>query len=126
VKADAARTAFAATGTGITWAVVDSGIEANHRHFRTHQTLDVLAPVQHVDFVGGKQPLTDGFGHGTHVAGIIAGELNAAGAAPLIAVRAELDHNNDINYRPEPVIAMAGMAPACKLVSYKVSRPVWT
>lgn len=120
VKADAARTAFAATGNGITWAVIDSGIDANHRHFKTHQTLDVLAPVQHVDFVGGKQPRTDAFGHGTHVAGIIAGELNAASAGPLTVVRAELDHNNDVNYRPEQVTAMAGMAPACKLVSYKV------
>jgi subtilisin family serine protease len=69
VKADAARTAFAAIGTGM---------DANHRHFRSHQTLDVLAPVRHVDFADGKQPLTDVFGHGAHVAGIIAGELNAA------------------------------------------------
>jgi subtilisin family serine protease len=120
VKADAARTAFAATGTGITWAVVDSGIQAEHRHFQTHRTLDVTPPVRHLDFVGGKQPLTDAFGHGTHVAGIIAGELTAASAGPLIAVRAERDHNDDVHYRPEPVTVMAGMAPACTLVSYKV------
>jgi hypothetical protein len=39
VKADAARRSFDATGRGITWAVLDSGIDADHHHFRRYQTL---------------------------------------------------------------------------------------
>lgn len=120
VKADAARTAFSAIGTGIVWAVVDSGIAEDHPHFAANQTLSVTAPVSHLDLTGGKSPLTDEFGHGTHVAGILAGAMIGTDARPLTAVRAELDHNNNVNYRAEQVAAMSGMAPACRLVSYKV------
>jgi subtilisin family serine protease len=35
VKADAAVKAYAATGQGITWAVIDSGIDGTHPHFGT-------------------------------------------------------------------------------------------
>jgi serine protease AprX len=120
VKADAARTAFTAIGTGIVWAVVDSGIAGDHPHFAAYQTLSVSAPVSHRDLTGGKSPLTDEFGHGTHVAGILAGGLTETAERPLTAVRAERDHDNNVTYRPEPVTAMNGMAPACRLVSYKV------
>ncbi len=116
VKADAARTAFSATGAGIVWAVVDSGIAADHEHFESYHTLDVGSPVAHQDFTGGKSPLTDDFGHGTHVAGIIAGATHH----PVTAYRAQLDHNGDVEYVPETIPVMAGMAPACRLVSYKV------
>ena len=118
VKADAARTTFAATGEDIVWAVVDSGID-HHVHFGT-RTLDVSPPVRHLDCTGGNSPLIDAFGHGTHVAGIIAGEGISSGAQPLIAVQAEIDHNGDVNYHTEPVTDLAGMAPLCQLVSYKV------
>lgn len=120
VKADAACTAFAAIGTGVTWAVVDSGIDGSHPHFATRSTLGVSPPVRHLDLTGGKSPLSDACGHGTHVAGILAGELTATPARPVSAVRAEVDDNGDVTYRPEPVTGMAGMAPACRLVSYKV------
>ncbi|MGH3622901.1 MAG: S8 family serine peptidase, partial [Sciscionella sp.] len=120
VKADAARTAFSAIGTGIVWAVVDSGIAEKHPHFAAHQTLSVSAPLRPLDLTGGKSPLTDEFGHGTHVAGIIAGGLTETDERSLTAVRAELDHDNEVTYRPEKVTAMSGMAPACRLVSYKV------
>src|SRR4029450_5209602 len=33
VKADAAFRSYAATGSGIAWAVIDSGIDGEHRHF---------------------------------------------------------------------------------------------
>ena len=83
IKGDAARVAFSALGAGIVWAVVDSGVDGTHPHFETHGTLDLKAPLYHRDFtleeqVGTPSPdptaLTDPFGHGTHVAGIIAGE----------------------------------------------------
>jgi serine protease AprX len=120
VKADAARTAFAATGTGIVWAVVDSGIQGDHPHFARHDTLGVTSPVEHKDFTGAKSPTTDAFGHGTHVAGIIAGEQCAPAGGSLTAVRGERNERGDVDYVTEDVPAMAGMAPACTLVSYKV------
>src|SRR6266498_1595427 len=39
VKADAARRSYGAGGRAITWAVIDSGIDADHLHFRAHDTL---------------------------------------------------------------------------------------
>jgi subtilisin family serine protease len=120
VKADAARAAFVARGAEIVWAVVDSGIHAGHPHFRLHDTLELPRPLRHRDYTGAGSPLTDAFGHGTHVAGIIAGELHGTDAKPVTAVRAELDHNDDVDYVPEQVTGMSGMAPQCKLVSYKV------
>ncbi len=82
VKADAARRSYGAGGHGITWAVIDSGIDAGHQHFGTHDTLGGDVADLHRDFALPGRPergaaLRDGFGHGTHVAGIIAGGLTA-------------------------------------------------
>ena len=57
------------TGRGVTVAVIDSGIDTRHPALRNR----VLASV---DFTGGDG--RDGFGHGTHVAGIIAGQPGRA------------------------------------------------
>src|SRR5438105_2552763 len=43
VKADAAQRSFAASGAGVTWAVVDSGIRAAHPHFAFYGNLDAQA-----------------------------------------------------------------------------------
>ena len=50
VKADAARRSFDATGRGITWAVLDSGIDADHHHFRRYETLSGDVASLHRDF----------------------------------------------------------------------------
>jgi serine protease AprX len=55
------------TGKGITVAVVDSGID-------THHVALANKVVAAVSFVGGDPSTDDGYGHGTHVAGIIAGK----------------------------------------------------
>jgi pimeloyl-ACP methyl ester carboxylesterase len=79
IKADAALTSFGANGQGITWAVLDTGIQANHPHFEgvikevwdcTRRGAPTLIPL-----IAAK----DKDGHGTHVAGIISGRRNDSG-----------------------------------------------
>src|SRR6266511_3641865 len=50
VKADAARRSYGAGGRGISWAVIDSGIDADHQHFRAHDTLGGDVADLHRDF----------------------------------------------------------------------------
>lgn len=133
LKADAARSSFGASGKGIVWAVIDSGIQADHPHFALHKNLEGQVEKWHADFTGEEAPLLDGFGHGTHVAGIIAGEI------PLQQPSAPNpdDHPDIVAYirtlKPEegqigrevscdrlPLATIRGVAPDTKLVSLKV------
>jgi subtilisin family serine protease len=112
VKADAARRMFSLDCSALTWAVVDTGIDARHRAFRVAdvpfstrvtKTLDFtrLSPrelrqarasrdfVRIIDTLATVTPprgeeevdpyLPPHISHGTHVAGILAGALPAAG-----------------------------------------------
>jgi len=125
VKADAAQRSFTALGDGITWAVMDTGIDGLHPHFKLHGNIDAASPY-HSDFTnspGGAQPLQDNFGHGTHVAGIIAGEQSqkeGSKAAKMFAFSNELDENGKKVARKVQLKLVSGMAPKCKLVSLKV------
>lgn len=143
VKATPAQRSFNAFGDGVVWAVIDSGIDASHPHFSTHATLtDPAVASLHRSFLpaatgsgpdagtAGRpdDPLTDEDGHGTHVAGIIAGGLRGSDLTddqvyvtqsvynvenpdePLRAPRTVADPRNVLN----------GMAPHAKLVSLKV------
>jgi subtilisin family serine protease len=127
VKADAARIAFSALGDDIVWAVVDSGIQGSHPHFTRHCNLALKQPLAHLDFTGNEQPLEDAFGHGTHVAGIIAGEFRASpdGAPPaerrfIRAYERQRDERGEVTYQPVEAESISGMAPKCKLLSLKV------
>lgn len=121
VKADAAQVAYAASGEGMVWAVLDSGVD-EHRHFLKHQNLKLTPPLQHTDFttVGSNAgALRDGLGHGTHVAGIIAGELRD----PTPKIRAfsrQRDEAGDVDYAPVALTHISGLAPKCKILSLKV------
>jgi subtilisin family serine protease len=137
VKADAAHNSFSADGEGITWAVIDSGIDFRHPHFAMHANIDRLSPF-HRDFTGAREaaPLSDEKGHGTHVAGIIAGQQTLAQepveapAAPydpawrLQAVERERDveHVDDtfVSSKLSRLNHIAGIAPKCRLISLKV------
>ena len=125
VKADAARVAFSAFGAGVVWAVIDSGIEGDHPHFQLHENLKLRSPLKHEDFTGGDDALVDMNGHGTHVAGIIAGEMHALnqddnGKKGILAYTRYRDENGEITYQPQPLTSISGMAPRCKLLSLKV------
>jgi serine protease AprX len=124
VKADAARVTFAALGADIVWAVVDSGVDKNHQHFRTYGNLDLPAGLEHQDFTDTGPADEDVYGHGSHVAGIIAGAWPESGKADYLrdplAVRAVRNENGDTDYVELSARDFAGMAPKCKIVSYKV------
>jgi serine protease AprX len=130
IKAIPAQRAFDSFGDGIVWAVVDSGVWAQHPHFRAYGTLtDSSVMDLHRDFTDGNdpKPLEDSDGHGTHVAGIIAGGL-VDWNPPKKVIAAEkrfnvASPNVDPILQPRDVKntnRLAGMAPRTKLVSLKV------
>jgi serine protease AprX len=126
IKADAARIAFSASGGGIVWAVADTGIDAAHPHFDLHDNLVVAPPVAHMDFTGDAtgpvEAPTDPNGHGTHVAGIIAGEYDPPDSeSGLWAASARRSTSNDTTYdRWRLDSRICGVAPHSRLVSLRV------
>lgn len=104
VKAYPAIEAYNAKGQGIVWAVVDTGVNHMHPHFHGAGG-DAVAAVWDC----AKQGPPDGkdgggldmAGHGTHVAGIIAGQC---------------DVTDEETGAP---VSMSGMAPLAKLHCYK-------
>jgi len=127
VKADACRRSFATTGRGIVWAIFDSGIDGTHPHFKKHANLVLPSGLSHMDFTPLKQPtplsetqLKDDYGHGTHVAGIIGGELDDT-AFRAVSLSRQRDQDGRILFTEEVVSSpVIGVAPECKLLSYKV------
>jgi serine protease AprX len=94
IGATAARQAYGYDGTGITVAVVDSGVTPAHDDlgdWAGGQRVD-----RFVDFVNGNPAPYDDYGHGTHVTGIIAGNGFDSGGA------------------------RSGIAPAARIVALKV------
>ena len=98
-----AHRGYDSRGQGIAWAVLDTGIDPLHPHFgygtgssNIGNVFDCLSPGDIRSWDSKKAPRVgvDGNGHGTHVAGIIAGSIHDLG--------------------------ISGIAPAVKLHSYKV------
>ena len=125
VKADAAHNSFSAMGEGITWAVMDSGIDKSHPHFKQHRNIDPESTF-HRDFtVDGPGALVDDNGHGTHVAGIIAGQWPVTADTPekerpLAVSRYLKKDTKDVEYQETRLGTVSGMAPRCRLVSLRV------
>jgi len=99
LSADAARASYGADGKGVTWAVFDTGCRWDHPHFQ----IDGTAPTVLDCTTDDSRPVRlnnpkagDLDGHGTHVAGILAGQGEQAGRV------------------------YAGVAPRAKLLVYKV------
>jgi serine protease AprX len=89
IGATAIREAFGYDGSGIGIAVIDSGITAWHDDLTGGGSLQRVDAF--VDFVNGRETAYDDYGHGTHVAGIIAGNgMDSSGARSGIAPNARL------------------------------------
>jgi subtilisin family serine protease len=126
----AAQRAFHARGEGIVWAVLDSGISGDHPHFKCDDSpfgpidsLNVEPPLAHQDYTPLQNgPLVDGFGHGTHVAGIIAGYWKAKDPQGERVAGTEIrdEATNNAILQRDLLARISGAAPACKLVSMKV------
>ena len=91
VGATSVRQELGYDGSGIGVAVIDSGIAAWHDDL-TQPGVPGSQRVDHfVDFVNGQQTSYDDYGHGTHVAGIIAGNgFDSDGARAGVAPGARL------------------------------------
>ena len=136
IKCDASRIAFSTDGEGIIWAVADTGIDRRHPHFALNANLTGLPPtVRHRDFTTSfvdddtseQQALTDQAGHGTHVAGIIAGRTRVGfpegpdEVASIVVHRDVRTAEAEVTSIPDAAPSeISGLAPRCKLLSLKV------
>lgn len=123
VKADAAWNSYDARGDGVVWAVLDSGVDKGHVHFQKFGNLELPDPLQHKTFVLDEQDeaTVDFFGHGTHVAGIIAGYAESTAEVPLNLVREEQIDGQDARERRQiRVDHISGVAPKARILSLRV------
>jgi len=89
IGATAARQTFGVDGTGVTVAVVDSGVTPAHPDLA--DSGGVQRVDRFVDFVNGRSAAYDDYGHGTHVTGIVAGNgFDSSGARSGIAPAAHI------------------------------------
>jgi subtilisin family serine protease len=119
VQARPANLGYGATGERIGWAVLDTGIRADHPHFAKHGNIVAQfdctepGPLQRLETDDADEfSQLDKNGHGTHVAAIIAGEC-------VVAALEERDQDDDPAGEPRREI-YAGMAPATQLYGFKV------
>jgi subtilisin family serine protease len=100
LQADAALESYQANGARIRWAVLDTGVRSDHPHFTDPKTgRSRIAAIWDCTQPGPPRRLKsdeDRDGHGSHVAGIIAGQATDGGRT------------------------FAGVAPVADLVVYKV------
>jgi subtilisin family serine protease len=106
IQAHPANIGYGATGRDICWAVLDTGIRADHPHFAELGNIcaqfDCTTGRKVTEVKGRESETLDRNGHGTHVAGIIAGRMK-------------------IPLRPgEAPVLLTGMAPETKLFGFKV------
>jgi subtilisin family serine protease len=111
IQSAPAQIAYNASGRGVGWAVLDTGICADHPHFQKHRNIVAAwdctqaGPLPSA-YPTGRVVAVDGNGHGTHVAGIIAGGT------------IELPYR--ATPQQDPKVKLAGIAPETQLHIYKV------
>ncbi len=100
IQARTANVGYSAVGREIRWAVLDTGVNAAHPHFAKFGNIEAQYDcTKRGPLTTGSAP--DNFGHGTHVAGIIAGT--------------QVFHGT----KGKPDRVMSGVAPEAKLHIYK-------
>jgi subtilisin family serine protease len=114
VKATACWRTFDARGKGITWAILDSGIQYQHPHFKQYDNIDRSLCKN----FSSSRTEEDVYGHGTHVAGIIAGCPGPAGGSPLRVSRS-VENSDDLKVEDLDGVP-SGIAPLAKLINVKV------
>ena len=120
VKASAGWRTFEARGKGITWAVLDTGIQTSHPHFKQYDNIDRALSKNFTN--NGTDPddqYDDDNGHGTHVAGIIAGEYKPEIEGDFPNASSEVENKQDLQIDVLDGYP-AGIAPRAKLVAIKV------
>ena len=137
MKGDAAARTYGTSGDGIVWAIIDSGIDESHPHFSCPDIglnlTDERVAALHRDFTplrkfdgapsdDPKSALQDAFGHGTHVAGIIAGAMPPAPAVVKIAANQPTSDDGPVRVERKLDLghSLTSMAPRTRLVSLKV------
>jgi serine protease AprX len=89
VRATAVRQELGFDGTGIGVAVIDSGVTTSHDDLTSSHGASTVVDFE--DYVNGRAVTYDDYGHGTHVAGIVAGNgFDSGGARSGIAPGAHL------------------------------------
>jgi serine protease AprX len=116
VKATSCWRTFEARGQGITWAVMDTGINAAHPHFAAGKTVNVLLSRN----FSSSDSLDDREGHGTHVAGIIAGACPAWEAGKAYKVATYQEEEGDDPQIADLTGCPSGIAPLATLLNIKV------
>ena len=116
VKATSCWRTFDARGKGITWAVMDTGINADHPHFASSQTVDAKLSRNY----SSSDTLDDKEGHGTHVAGIIAGCCPPWEAGKAYKFAIYLEEEGDDPQIADLTAGPSGVAPLAKLLNIKV------
>src|SRR4051812_40752415 len=80
VGADVVRQQLGFDGSGVGIAVIDSGVNAAHDDLAERDGRPSPV-VRFVDFINGRNVAYDDYGHGTHIAGIVAGSGYDSGGA---------------------------------------------
>src|SRR5208337_991524 len=116
IKATSCWRTFDARGKGITWAVMDTGIDAAHPHFAALSTVDSTLSKN----FSSSDTLDDREGHGTHVAGIIAGAAPAWAEGKPYHAATFVEEQGETPQVFELAACPSGMAPLAKLLNIKV------